>query len=194
MCINGAGKAYSWLRNQLKSDISYDELNHLGASINIGADGLHLLPFGNGAERLMHNKNIGAHWANMDFNQHTFDHMIRATLEGVAFSFHYGMNIMKDLGTSLHVIKTGNDNLFQSEVFAQTIATLSDAQIQIVENTGATGAAIGAGIGANIFDSIEDAFYDQKVIKTYNPELNRDAYEQAYGVWLASLKQKLEMK
>lgn len=193
LCINGTGSAYAWLRNNLAADKDYFELETLAASVEVGANGLSFLPFGNGAERMLQNKIIGAQFDGLQFNKHKLAHMVRACLEGIAFSFVYGIRCMKALGLSPSVIKVGNDNMFQSDVFATTIATLTDAEIQVKETNGAVGAAIGAGYGAGEIDNLEDAFAEESILKKYQADSSKiEAYSQAYEKWLNSLEIKLK--
>lgn len=194
LCINGAGRLYSWLRNELGfSDKSYDELEQAAQSVDAGAGGVSVIPFGNGAERMLKNVETGCHFHNLQLNQHSYPHMVRATLEGIAFAFVYGMEIMKSMDMPLQVIRAGNDNMFQSAVFTNTIAELTGATIELLESTGATGAAIGAGIGAGYYDNPEQGLGELNIAKVYQPSgKNIQAYQKAYQQWKYHLKQHLK--
>ncbi len=188
LCINGTGSAYSWLRNQLAPDTSYNDLGSQAEEVGIGADGLVYLPFGNGAERMLGNKVLGAQLHNLHFNVHTFDHMIRACLEGIAFSFVYGIGCMRETGLVPGVIKAGDDNMFQSAVFAKTISTLTGSKIELKHTSGAIGAALGAGYGAGLYNSLEEAFQEEKIVRSYEPDhRNINQYQEAYNNWLSVL-------
>ncbi len=189
LCINGAGRQYSWLKNQLaQNGLNYFDLEKMGGDVPVGSDGLSVLPFGNGAERIFQNKEVGGHMSNMNFNVHSFAHLVRASLEGVAFSFIYGMNVMKEMGLELSVIRAGNDNMFQSTIFGQTISELSGARIELLETTGAVGAARGAGIGVGIYKSAEEAFTKLPVTKVYEPTASvNGSYADAYANWIGQL-------
>ncbi|MGK0315684.1 MAG: xylulokinase, partial [Saprospiraceae bacterium] len=158
LCINGAGIQHSWLKKQMaNSETSYVEMERMASNIPIGADGLRILPFGNGSERMLKNSNPGAQINNLQFNKHTRAHFYRAGLEGIAFAFVHGFQVLKDLGMNPKVIKVGNDNLFQSQVFSNTIANLLGCNIEVIKTTGAAGAAKASGIGVGIYSSLEDA-------------------------------------
>jgi len=158
LCINGAGSQYAWVRNQLApAGCDFSDMEHMAAEVAPGCDGLSLLPFGNGAERMLGNKNIGSHWLGLEFNRHGRGHLYRAALEGIAFSFVYGMNMMKGMGIDLNVIRVGNDNMFQSEIFSQTIADLLNCDIEVIDTTGAYGAARAAGVAVGAYQSLEQA-------------------------------------
>lgn len=192
LCINGTGSAYAWLRNNLAADKDYFELETMAQKVNAGAEGLSFLPFGNGAERMLQNKIVGAQFEGLQFSKHGLNHMVRACLEGIAFSFVYGIRCMKELGLDPKVMKVGNDNMFQSDVFSNTIATLTGAEIQVKETSGAVGAAIGAGFGAGEIESLETAFSEEKSIKTYNGDTTKvEVLEEAYAKWLSVLQTKL---
>lgn len=184
LCINGAGSQYAWAKHQVatKSE-TYLEMEQQAASVPPGANGLRILPFGNGAERMLGNRDIGSKVNNLHFNRHTRAHFYRATLEGIAFSFVYGMDILREMGLNVQVIRVGNDNLFQSKVFSNTISNLVGSRIEMVETTGAVGAAKAAGVATGIFTSINEAMKGGKVLMAYEPVNMNGVYEVAYRAW-----------
>lgn len=189
LCINGAGIQYGWIKKQLVSEgINYVDMERMMASVPINSDGLRIVPFGNGAERMLGNKNLGAHVINLQFNRHTKAHYYRAALEGIAYSFVYGINVMKELGLSVDILKVGNDNLFQSAIFSNTISSLVKAEIKVVETTGAVGAAKASGIACGIYTDLQDAFREQKVVAqfTSSDDLS-DRYKEGYQKWRSDL-------
>jgi len=137
---------------------------------------------------MLNNKNTGAHYINVEFNRHSRAHFYRAALEGIAFSFVYGFQVMKKLGLNPEVIKVGNDNLFQSNTFAQTISNLMNCKIEIVKTTGAVGAAKGSGVGARIYADLEEAFRENDVQKVYAPQKEKENYRDAYELWESDLR------
>ena len=192
LCLNGAGIQYSWIKHQIaRSSTSYSDMERMVSTVPVGAGGVCVLPFGNGAERMLENRNPNAHVYNLQFNRHTRAHLFRAALEGVAFSFVYGINILNEIGMKIDVIRVGNDNMFQSPVFANTIATLLDCQIEMFETTGAVGAAMAAGYGAGIYRSLKEALLGLQVETIYEPNLNRSLCDQAYNYWQSCLQNAL---
>jgi xylulokinase len=184
LCINGSGIQYAWVRHRLTNDsMTYREMEKMAAEVPVGSDGLCMLPFGNGAERMLGNRNLGARIANLHFNLHHSAHFFRAALEGIAFSFVYGVSILKELGLNVGLMRVGNDNLFQSEVFSDTISTLLGCTIQVIETTGAIGAAKAAGVATGIYPDVETAVKQMKVLKTYIPGAGKQTYEHAYRQW-----------
>ncbi|MAT53642.1 MAG: carbohydrate kinase [Saprospirales bacterium] len=184
LCINGAGIQYSWIRQFMAlNQLDYEAMDRLAAQVPVGADKLVVLPFGNGAERMLGNKNPGAHIANLHFNRHTNAHIYRAALEGVAFSFVHGMHILQGIGLNTSVIRVGNDNLFQSAIFAQTIANLMDCTIEVVNTTGAVGAARAAGISSGHYPDLQTAMQNIEIIQTIRPVPANGAYSSAYQAW-----------
>jgi xylulokinase len=188
LCINGAGILNSWLKQLAGKDLSYEAMNFLANQIPIGSDDLIILPFGNGAERILENKNIGSSIINLNFNRHTNAHLFRAGLEGIAFAFVYGINILKEMDLKISVLRVGNDNLFQSKIVAETIATLTDCTIEVIETTGAVGAAKAAGVGVGIYETIDEAMKNVKISKIIEPILTKVNYELAYEKWKKALK------
>ena len=185
--INGAGIQYRWLLNNLAVS-SYEEMNNLASKIPVGSDGVCLIPFGNGAERMLNNQEIGTRIVNMNLNNHHKGHMCRAALEGIAFSFFYGMEILKSDGVKPSVIRAGNDNLFRSEIFANTVATLIEQEIEIYNTTGAIGAARAANLHKGDFESFGKAIMDNDYIMTFKPLKDKKPYIKAYKNWKKELE------
>lgn len=189
LCINGAGIQYSWMRKQIAHEgISYPEMERMAASVPAGADGLRIIPFGNGAERMLDNQNIGAQILNLHFNRHGRAHFYRAALEGVAFSFVYGINILREMGLEVSVIRVGNDNLFQSGIFSHTIAQLLGCRIEMIQTTGAVGAAIASGVGIGLWSTPGDGLGAQKTVKIYETEHSDGMYADTYEDWASCLE------
>lgn len=190
LCINGCGIQYSWLRQHLaQREMNYPALNDLASGAPIGSDGLLMLPFGNGAERMLGNKDAGATVKNINFNIHNSAHLVRAAQEGVAFAMHYGMEILKETGINPTVIRAGWANMFLSKIFRETLAEISGATIELYDTDGSIGAANGAGIGSGIFGSFEEAFenlHRRMVVEPSNKEPEK--YSEAYSQWAAVLK------
>lgn len=187
LCINGAGIQYRWLLNNLAVS-SYEDMNTLASSIPVGSDGVCLIPFGNGAERMLNNKEIGTRIVNLNLNNHNKAHLCRAALEGIAFSFVYGMEILKSDGINPTVIRAGNDNLFRSEIFANTVATLIEQEIEIYNTTGAIGAARAAKLHQGDFESFGKAIIDNDHVMTFMPFKDKSAYQEAYNNWKTELE------
>lgn len=192
LCINGAGIQNSWMKQIAGTELSYAEVNQMAKGVSIGADGVVVLPYGNGAERVLENRQIGAQISGLNFNRHERAHLFRAALEGIAFAFVHGIKILKDMGLDIGVLRVGNDNLFQSAIFAQTIATLADCQIEVIETTGAVGAAKASGVAVGVYATPEEAMQNIRVLKTVKPQADRAAYEAAYAKWEAALLRLLE--
>ena len=193
LCINGAGIMYRWLRNQ-NGDDSYETMNRKAERVDIGSDGLSIIPFGNGAERMLDNKNIGSQFCNINLNIHTKEHLYRAALEGIAFSFVYGMEILKNDNTVINVLRAGNDNLFRSEIFSNTLATLIGHKIEIYSTTGAVGAARAAGLLDGDFDKFGKNITNNDHVMTYLPLENKTPYLDAYLTWKNELEILLKSK
>lgn len=189
LCINGAGSQYHWMRQDIALEgQSYHAMEQQAVFVPPGADGLRILPFGNGAERMLGNRNIGSQVNNLHFNRHSRAHLYRAALEGIAFSFVYGMDILKAMGLNVQIIRAGNDNLFQSNIFSQTISNLTGCRIEMVETTGAAGAAQAAGVAVGVYASLEEAVQNVQVKKVFEPAGGNSAYETAYQDWLSDLE------
>ena len=185
LCINGVGILNSWVKKNVAPEgISYPELNELAAGIPVGSEGLSILPFGNGAERMLQNKQIDCSIHGLNFNIHSKAHIARAAQEGIVFSFKYGMDIMNEMGIDIDVIRAGSANMFLSPVFRDTLSGVTGTVIELFDTNGAVGAAKGAGIGAGIYQSAEEAFASLKKIDVIEPDgLKADKYCAAYSIW-----------
>ncbi|MCK9279364.1 MAG: FGGY family carbohydrate kinase [Melioribacteraceae bacterium] len=189
LCINGTGILNSWIRKNFASGLSYSEMNESAKTIQIGSNGVVVLPFGNGAERVLKNKNIGSHILNLDFNHHSKAHVLRAAQEGIVFSFKYGIDIMKEMGLNINVIRAGKGNMFLSPIFRETLANITGASIELYETDGSIGAARGAAVGAGFYRSFEEAFTSLKKIEVIDPDpLTFVQTSEAYNKWLNALK------
>ena len=185
LCINGTGIMNRWIKDL--SATNYNEMNKQASQIQPGSDGLFVLPFGNGAERIFENKIVGAHLLHIDLNKHSKAHVFRAIQEGIVFSFRYGLEIMRESGIQLSVIRVGRANMFLSDLFASVFVDTTNVPVELYENDGSVGAALGAGIGADIFSSPKEAFSNLKLIKRINPSPNAGAYDDFYGKWKCEL-------
>lgn len=193
LCINGTGILNSWLNKQVGNKaISYAEMDKMALSVPIGSDGLSILPFGNGAERVLSNKEIGSQIFGINFNIHNQAHLFRAAQEGIVFSFKYGMDIMQGIGIDAKVIRAGKANMFFSPVFRETLANVTGATIELYNTDGSVGAARGAGYGCGYYKSLQEAFDGLKKLETVEPNPSQTAaVNEAYSVWTQRLKGQL---
>ncbi|MDH5610766.1 MAG: FGGY-family carbohydrate kinase, partial [Cyclobacteriaceae bacterium] len=188
LCINGAGIQYRWMRQMTGSDIPYHEMEKLAAGVPVNSDGLRILPFGNGAERMLQNRDMGSHLLHLQLNRHGKAHLYRAALEGVAYAFCYGMEILREMGIRVQALKAGNDNLFQSSVFATTITSVLDCTIDLVETTGAVGAARAVGYALGHYPTLDEAMSGDKIVRNYGPAQDRAPFHEGYALWKQDLE------
>jgi xylulokinase len=189
LCINGTGILNAWVRRNVAAEgISYGDMNDIAESIPIGSEGVRIIPFGNGAERVLENKEVGCCIQGVNFNKHSRAHIIRAAQEGIVFSFCYGMEIMERMGMNIRKIHAGRANMFLSKTFRDTLASTSGATIELYETDGSIGAAKGAGMGAGIYKDHDEAFSTLKKLAVINPdEAHRGQYLEAYANWKETL-------
>lgn len=189
LCINGTGILNAWMRRTVAPEgISYAEMNEMMAAVPIGSEGVSVIPFGNGAERVLENREVGASIHGINFNKHTKAHLMRAAQEGIVFSFCYGMEIMRQMGMQIQKIHAGKANMFLSDIFRQTLASTSGATIELLETDGSVGAAKGAGMGCGFYKDHDEAFASLKRLAVIEPDLaRRDEYLAAYERWKSLL-------
>jgi xylulokinase len=191
LCVNGTGILNSWMRKQF-GGIDYDTMNERAAQISIGADGVTILPFGNGAERILENKEIGASVEGLNFNIHSQSHLFRAAQEGIVFSLGYGFDILRNMGLKTNVIRAGKANIFLSPLFREAFVNTIGATLELYDTDGAKGAALGAGKGAGIYNTFPDTFKGLKKLHVEEPDRAKsDQYESAYKRWLSRLNHAL---
>ena len=184
LCINGTGILYSWMKKTFFQDISYHDINKIAATAPPGSNGLFFYPFGNGAERVLGNKNPGAQLKGIQFNTHGQNHIARAAQEGIVFSLYYGIQVMEKMGMTVKTVRAGHANMFLSDTFAETFANLSGAVVELYDTDGAVGAARAAGVGAGIYKTMAESFNGMKKIKTIEPSASaREPYKTVYEEW-----------
>ena len=186
LCINGTGILNSWVKKYIGANTNYNSINEMAATIAAGSDGLSILPFGNGAERIFNNKIIGAQMLGIDLNKHTAAHIYKAAQEGIAFAFRYGLDIMRENNLQPSVIKAGQANLFLSPVFTHAFVNTTGVPVALYNAEGSVGAALGAGIGVGIYKELKDAFADTKPIQRIEPT-EADQYNLLYENWKTKL-------
>ncbi len=193
LCLNGTGILNSWLKHNVMGEgLDYPQMNDLAATVPVGSDGLVILPYGNGAERTLENRNIGASVHGWNFNIHKKAHFLRAAQEGIVFALNHGLEIMREMGTRLKTVKAGNANMFLSPLFAEAFATITGATVELYSTDGSQGAARGAGIGAGIYKGPQDAFVGLEPVRKAEPNKKlKKAYQGAYENWQGVLKQQL---
>lgn len=191
LCVNGTGILNSWLKKLLGGhQYSYEQMNQLAAEVPIGSEGLSFIPFGNGAERIMQNKQIGAHLSRLNLLKHDHRHVLRAGQEGIVSALTYGFQIMKDMGLNLKTVKAGKANMFLSPLFREAFVNMNEVSLELYDTDGAQGAARGAGIGAGIYAGAAEAFEGLERIQVLDPEMEKiKAYRDVYQQWESSLNQ-----
>ena len=184
LCINGTGILNAWVHRNVTPDMGYAEMNELAATVPVGSEGVSIIPFGNGAERVLENRETGCSIHGLNFNKHNRAHIVRAAQEGIVFSFCYGMEVMAQMGMGIKKIHAGRANMFLSSIFRDTLATTSGAVIELYETDGSVGAAKGAGMGCGIYKNHDEAFSTLKKLAVIEPDMHRkEECMAAYARW-----------
>ncbi|MDE3143836.1 MAG: carbohydrate kinase [Bacteroidota bacterium] len=191
LCINGTGILNRWIKNICGINLSYQQMNEAAKQLNAGSDGLNILPFGNGAERMLNNKTVHAHIQQIDLNKHSAAHIFRASQEGIAFAFRYGLDIMRENKMDPKIIRAGKANMFLSDVFIDAFVNATNVPVELYNCDGSVGAAIGAGIGAKIFSNEKEAFRQFKSIQTIEPT-HQEQYDELYHQWKQLLEKQIQ--
>ncbi len=192
LCINGTGIMNRWVKDTAGAGLSYSQINEKASEVPLGSEGLYILPFGNGAERMLGNKMPGAAIQNLQFNTHHAAHLFRAVQEGIACSFRYGLDILRENNLEPSVIRAGKANMFLSPLFTELFVNFTGVPVELYQNDGSAGAAIGAGIGAGVYATAKDAFTSYKPVGYAEPAKDRSRYEEIYANWHNLLSKTLE--
>ena len=197
LCINGTGILNSWLKHNIisidKTAATYERMNELASKVPVGSEGLVIIPYGNGAERTLENKDIGASIHGLNFNTHERGHFLRAAQEGIVFALNYGLEITRNMGVDISTVRAGHANMFLSPIFREAFATVSQAVVELYNTDGSQGAARGAGIGAGIYKNPQDAFIGLKTTEVIEPKHEMlPAYKDAYEKWVKILESRLK--
>lgn len=190
LCINGTGILNSWVKSIAGNSLTYKQIDAAAKDIQVGSNGLFILPFGNGAERVLCNKTVGAQICNIDLNKHEAAHIYRATQEGIAFAFRYGLDIMRENGMNPTVIRAGKANMFLSDVFIDAFVNATGVPVELYDCDGSAGAAIGAGIGSNVYSNAGEAFKHAERLKLVEPKQTK-LYDELYSKWKSLLDARL---
>jgi xylulokinase len=190
LCVNGTAILNRWLRSEVVGgSLTYQEMNELASQAPTGAAGLSILPFGNGAERTLRNRDVGASVHGLNFNIHDRAHLLRAAQEGIVFALKYGVEIMEQMRLRVTTVRAGRANLFLSPLFREAFATVIGAPVELYNTDGSQGAARGAGVGAGVYASVQEAFRDLRTVLTVEPRPElAEAYRESYAKWRAALE------
>ena len=191
LCINGTGILNSWLR-RMTGGLDYAAMNDEAMKIAVGTEGVTFLPFGNGAERVLENRQIGAQLLGVNFNRHGAGHLFRAAQEGIVYALNYGFDIMKTVGVEAKTVRAGQANMFLSPVFREAFANTTGATVELYNTDGSVGAARGAGVGVGFYKNFNEAFVGLQKVDTIEPKSDlQAAYTEGYENWLLALKKAL---
>jgi len=195
LCVNGTGSLYRWVRQTFNKTISYPQMNSLAEKAPLGAEGLNFYPFGNGAERMLQNRQLSATMRGLNFNKHDQGHIFRAAQEGIVFALNYGLEILKDLGMNISRIRAGNANMFLSPLFKEAFTNISGVSLHMYNTDGSIGAALGSALGVGYFKSFEEAFKGLVCTEVIEPDVKKtEQYLEVYENWKTGLNQLLEME
>ena len=195
LCINGTGILNSWIkRNLFKNEtFTFEKMNQIASKAPVGADGLSVLPFGNGAERILENKFYGAEFSGLNLNRHDTSHFLRAAQEGIVFALNYGFDIMKEMGVQTKTVRAGHANMFLSPLFREAFVNVTGTELELYNTDGSLGAARGSGVGTGIYSNMEEAFAVlNKIDHLYPDQKLSKSYREAYGQWLHKLEKQIK--
>jgi xylulokinase len=158
----GAGLSLRWFRDRFGAGPDdgrdpYDRLSEEAASVEPGADGVLWAPYLMG-ERTPHlDPNARAALVGLAAN-HGRGHVVRAILEGVAFSLRDTFTIFDEMDVPVRAVRLGGGGA-RGALWRQIQADVYNHEVEVLEaeEGAAYGAALLAGAGTGVWPSVDAA-------------------------------------
>ena len=192
----GGGGVMRWFEHEFadyervmakdKGESSLDQLNEIAEKIAPGSDGVVFLPYMSGERSPIWNPHAKGVFYGLDFAK-TKGHMVRACMEGVALSLKHNLDVAKEAGAEVEVLRAmgGSAN---SILWTQIKSDITGKEVVVPSSDTATtlGAAILAGIGVGMYRDYDEAIsLTVKETRRHKPDLsNREVYDKTYETYL----------
>ena len=155
-----AGLSFRWIRDLLRNDsaeLSYDRLTREAAAIPAGSDGVLWAPYLMGERTPYLDPHARATLTGLAAS-HTRGHVVRAILEGVAFSLKDTFSLFAEMQVPIRKVRLGGGGA-RSELWRQIQADVYGYEVEVLtaEEGAAYGAALLAAVGAKFWASVEEA-------------------------------------
>lgn len=180
----GGGGALKWFREQLCPQMSFASMSEAAAEAPCAGEVV-FLPYMAGERSPLWNPDARGVFFGLSFAT-TRGQMIRAVMEGVAFSLRHNLDTAEAAGVCAGMLRATGGSC-NSPAWMQIKADVTGRRIEVpqAETAAAWGAAILAGIGSDVFESWEEAVGSIQVMRSYEPDLNRSVlYEKQYQKYL----------
>ncbi|MHA9739140.1 xylulokinase [Robinsoniella peoriensis] len=165
---------------------SLDQLNEIAQETPPGSDGVVFLPYMAGERSPIWDPNAKGVYYGLDFNK-TKGHMVRAAMEGVAFSLKHNLDIAEDTGAKVEELRAmgGSAN---SLLWTQIKSDITGKPIVVPSSDTATtlGAVILAGVGVGVYKDFEEAVHmTVKLTRRHEPDMEKHRlYQKNYETYL----------
>lgn len=182
----GGGGTLKWFRQELGKDMSFDELTAEAEKVPAGSEGVLFLPYMAGERSPIWDPDAKGVFYGLSYDK-TRGHMIRAVLEGVAFSLEHNLRTAKETGAVVGVLNAmgGSAN---SLLWTQIKADVTGRTMQVPASDTATtlGAALLAGVGCGVYQGYEEAVNRTiQITRVQEPDMERHAlYEECMEKYL----------
>jgi xylulokinase len=182
----GGGGVLRWFKQELGGNSSFDDLTTLASQIPAGSEGVTFLPYMAGERSPIWDPDAKGVFYGLGFDK-TKAHMVRAALEGVAYSLEHNLQTAREAGVEVdELIAMGGAS--NSLVWTQIKADVTGKTIKVPTSDTATtlGAAILAGVGVGMYESFEEAVTETIVItRIQEPNMeNHEAYKESMKLYL----------
>ena len=182
----GGGASLKWFRQEFGKGMSFDELTAEAEAVPAGSEGVTFLPYMSGERSPIWNPDAKGVYYGLSFDK-TRGHLIRATLEGVAYALEHNLRVAEETGIDIGVLNAmgGSSN---SVLWTQIKADVTGRTIQVPTSDTATtlGAVLLAGVGCGLYKDYEEAVSRTIVItRTQEPNMEKhELYKKSMELYL----------
>lgn len=182
----GGGGTLNWFKREFGEGISFADLTIPAEKVSPGSDGVIFLPYMAGERSPIWNPDAKGVFYGLSFDK-TRGHMVRAILEGVAYSLQHNLLTAKEAGAEVGIMNAmgGSSN---SILWTQIKADVTGKTIQVPTSDTATtlGAAILAGVGCGVYKDYDEAVKKTIIItRTHEPNMkNHEIYQKYMELYL----------
>ena len=181
----GGGGALKWLRETMCPELSFAEMSAMAETAEPGSGGVTFLPYMAGERSPIWDPKACGVFFGLNFGV-TRAQMIRACMEGVAYSLRHNLETAAEAGARTGGLRAmgGSAN---SRIWTQIKADVTGCGIEVPGSDTATtlGAAMLAGVGTGVWQGFEEAARQTiRVNRTYEPDpAVKEIYDRGYETY-----------
>lgn len=191
----GGGGAMRWFEREFadferrtaleKGGSSFAFLDALAEQIPAGSEGTVFLPYLAGERSPIWDNDAQGVYFGLDYSK-TKAHLVRALMEGVAYSLRHNLEIAESVGATIETLRATGGSA-NSRLWTQIKADVTGKDIEVPQSDLATplGAAILAGVGVGVYASFDEAVEKTVLVKRTQKHTDQDnrAYDAGYQIY-----------